>query len=95
MTKDIVLKKKTYIEGLTKEEILFLLEFLEEELEIFPIELEDAESECSAIGFISVDAASSLNYDYDGSGLRDFVNVAMKCGGTEFNFNGISVYISK
>ena len=95
MNHEIVLRKKPYIEGLVKEEVLELLELLEDDPEVLPIEIEDGERECSAIGFITVDAASSLNYDYKGSGLKDFVMVAMESGGTDFNFDGIGVCVLK
>lgn len=54
MIYDIVLKKKPYVEGLTRED-----------------------------------------YDYKNSGLKDFVKVAMECGGTDFNFNGVKVCVLK
>ncbi len=93
MIYDVVLRKKSYIEGLVKEEILELLELLEDDPEVFPIELEDGEKECSAIGFITVDAASELNYDY--GGLKDVVMVAMENGYKDFNFHGMSVCVLK
>lgn len=95
MKYDIVLKKKPYIQGLEKEEILLILSLLNDEVDVFPIEIEDGEEACSAMGFITVDAAQSLDYDYKNSGLEDFVIVAMKCGGTDFNFNGIKVCVLK
>lgn len=95
MNYEIVLKKKPYIEGLNREEIFSLLELLEDDPEVLPIEIEDGEKACSAMGFITIDAASSLNYDYKGSGLKDFVIVAMEYSGTDFNFNGIGVCILK
>lgn len=95
MIYDIVLRKKPYVEGLTREEIVSQLDLLEDEIEVLPIEIEDEEAECSAMGFITVDAASLLDYDYKNSGLKDFVMVAMECGGTDFNFNGIRVCVLK
>lgn len=95
MIYDIVLKKKPYVQGLEKEEILLLLDLLDDEGEVFPIEIEDGDAECSSIGFITVDTAQLLDYDYKNSGLKDFVIVAMKCGGTDFNFNGVKVCVLK
>lgn len=92
---DIVLIKKPYQEGITKEEISLLLESLENDIEVLPIEIEDGEAACSAMGFITVDAASMLDYDYINSGLKDFVIVAMECGGTAFTFNRMKVSVLK
>lgn len=91
MIYDVVLRKKPYIEGLVKGEVLELLELLGDDPEVLPIEIEDAERECSAIGFITVDAASELNYDY--SGLKDVVMIAMEKGYKDFNFHGMSVCV--
>ena len=92
---DIVLIKKPYIEGITREETSSLWELLEDDIEVLPIEIEDGEAACSVMGFITVDAASMLNYDYNNSGLKDFVIVAMNCGDNYFNFNGINIYLLK
>ena len=93
MIYDVVLRKKPYIEGLVKEEVLELLELLGDDPEVLPIEIEDAERACSAIGFITVDAASELDYDYNV--LSDFVKLAMGSGGTDFNYHRMSVCVVK
>lgn len=95
MKYDIVLMKKPYVQGLEKRETLLLLDLLEDDVEVFPIEIEDPIAECSAMGFITADIARTLDYDYKNSGLKDFVIVAMECGGTDFNFNGMKVCVLK
>ena len=93
MSYEIVVKKKPYIQGLTREEVLLLLELLEDDAEVLPIEIEDGEKECSVMGFITVDAASFLNFDYKRSGLKTFIMAAIQCKDADFKFNGISICV--
>ncbi len=70
------------------------------ETEVYPIELEAKEHECSAMGFISVEAADSLNYDYDGSGLHDYIasildDMANEHEDNYYSFNGIDIFLSR
>ena len=69
---DIVLKEKPFEYGLVKSEIVDLLDMCNNP-EVYPIELEARDHECSAMGFISVDAADQLDFDYETSGLHDFI----------------------
>lgn len=70
-TFDIILIEKPCTTGLTKVEILKLCNYFENE--IYPIEIEAKRAECSAMGFITNEAADSLDFDYAASGLNDFV----------------------
>lgn len=59
--------------GLGRQEVIELLDKLDEDIEVFPIEITANEHESSAMGFITARFASTLNYDYDDSGLTKFV----------------------
>lgn len=72
MTFGIALKEKPFTEGLRRSEIMDLYDMLGGE-EVYPIELEARMQECSAMGFITVDAARELDFDYESSGLHDFI----------------------
>ena len=96
---EIVLMEKEAIDGLDKYSIINLFNMLSSK-DAYPIELEAKEHECSAMGFISVKAAESLNYDYESSGLHDYIasilddmnNESLNC---EYKFKEISIYLSR
>ena len=68
----IAMKEKPFTEGLLRSEIMDLYDMLGGE-EVYPIELEARMQECSAMGFITVDAARACDFDYEASGLHDFI----------------------
>ena len=77
MKREIILIEKKVEEGLTKKDISMILDIYKdcsEELEFYPIELESKQHECSVMGFITNEAAYLLDYDYETSGLHDFVS---------------------
>ncbi len=74
----IALKEKPGDSGLDKNDIVFLYGLIANPFsnstdEVYLIELEAKEHECSAMGFITVEAANLLDYDYESSGLHDFI----------------------
>ena len=65
---DIVLKDTPIEYGLDRESIVELYDKLgESSIEVYPIEIPAQYHECSAMGFITVDAADQLDYDYETS----------------------------
>lgn len=95
----IALKEKPFTEGLLRSEIMDLYDMLGGE-EVYPIELEARMQECSAMGFIAVDAARACDFDYEASGLHDFVSVLLDEGNRESEdsvcqFKGINIWLSK
>lgn len=70
----IALKRKEFISGLNKSDAMQLFDYLNEE-EAFPIEFDAIDAECCVIGFIAKKAASSLDYDYKHSGLKEFLQL--------------------
>lgn len=85
--------------GLTRSDVLDLFDMLGGE-EVFPLELEAREHECSAMGFISAEAAYALDYDYEYSGLHDFIagvlddmrNESEDC---TYEFKGVKIWLSR
>lgn len=68
--------------------------------EVYPIELEAKCVESSAMGFISKVAAEALDYDYEGSGLHDFISLILDDMNNEredkhYVFKGIDIYLSR
>lgn len=95
----VVLKEKIFGEGLTKEDTIELFSLLDG-AEACPLELVAMEHECSAMGFIAVDEAESIDYGYTESGLGNYVasilddmnNESPNC---EYTFRGISIWLSR
>lgn len=72
---DIALIEKEVFEGMDLQDmqLLFKKVAADEKSSVYFIELEAHEHECSAIGFISPSVADKLDYDYEKSGLHDFI----------------------
>lgn len=72
---DVALLEKYGTHGLNGYEVRSLYGILQfgGASEVYPIEIEAKEHECSAMGFISAEAAKKCYYDYKASGLEDFV----------------------
>lgn len=95
----IVLREKELTCGLSKNDVIDLFDMLND-IEAYPIELEAKEHECSAMGFITPGAAELLDYDYETSGLHDFIadilddmnNESENC---EYVFSGIRIWLSR
>ena len=96
---DIALVEKEFESGMTRSEIMDLYDMLGGR-EVFPIELRAGEHSCSAMGFITAEAADSLDYDYETSGLEAFVanilddmdNESEDC---TYHFNGLKIWLSR
>lgn len=99
MLYNIVLKEKAFCDGLKRSEIMDMYDMLKG-IEAYPIELEAREHECSAMGFITPNAAERLGFDYETSGLHDFIasilddmnNESERC---EYEFNGLKIWLSR
>ena len=92
---DVVLRKKYGEDGLCKEETNSMFDMLKSE-KGYPVEFMAKESEYSAIGFISPEAASTLEFDY--KELKDFVakilDGEVESNGCSYQFNGLLVWLN-
>ena len=95
----IALREKECVDGLTRNDIIDLFDMLDN-VEAFPIELLAREHECGAMGFITPEAADLLDYDYESSGLRDFIadildDMNNETEGCRYEFKGIKIWLSR
>ena len=99
---DMVLIEKEGIAGLTTTDIVKLQDLIDiENLPhgVFPIELEAHEHESSAMGFITPSAAETLCYDYETSGLHDFIANILDGMNLEnenhiYKFKNLTIYLN-
>ena len=97
MNYGITLKEKPFDYGLTRQEVVDLFDMLNQ-TEAYPIELMAMDHECSAMGFIAIDAADQLNYNYSelekfvANILDDMENESDDC---RYEFKGISIWLSR
>lgn len=68
----LVLHEKPTCDGMTRTEAIDLIDMLGDH-EFLPIEIEAKFHESIAVGFITMDFADKLNFDYEGSGLNAFI----------------------
>ena len=68
----LVLHEKPTCDGMTRTEVIDLIDMLGDH-EFLPIEIEAKCDESIAVGFITMDFAYKLNFDYKNSGLNDFI----------------------
>ncbi len=66
----------------------------------YPIEILAKEHESSAMGFITVDAANELEFDYEKSGLNDFIagildDMEKESNDCRYEFKGIKIWLSR
>lgn len=97
MLYDIVLIEKPGCDGITLAEIKQIFPMLKD-AEAFPIELEAKEHECSAMGFITPNAAEQLNYEYDA--LRTFVanildDMANETPDNTYSYQNLTIYLTR
>lgn len=95
----IVLKEKEFTDGLNKSEIIDMLDMLDS-TETYPIELEARDHECAAMGFISLNAAEKFWYDYELSGLHDYIasildDMEKESDDCTYEFKGIQIWLSR
>lgn len=92
-TYGIMLIEKPEVEGLTKSEVMQMYDQMDAD-EAYPLEISGCET--SAMGFITKDAAKILDYDYEESGLKDFVATILNDMNNEsidgiYKFRGIKI----
>ena len=96
MKYDIVLCEMPAEKGLTKALIAEMADMIADD-EFYPIEIFAHEVECSAMGFISAEAAEKLDYDYDelsdyiGDILDDLEKETPDC---KYEFKGLTIFMS-
>lgn len=88
--------QKPGCEGLSAENIAHLMRVIKENgvENVFPIDIEAKEVECSFMGFISVEAADEFDYDYEHSGLRDYLDLLMNLPSVAYgtyDYRGIKI----
>lgn len=93
----ITLVEKPNVDGLTKAEVMEMYDQMNGD-EAYPLEISGCET--SAMGFITPEAAEVLNYDYQESGLNDFVAVILDDMNNEsedgtYEFRGIRIHLSR
>lgn len=93
----ITLIEKPNVDGLTKAEVMEMYDQMNGD-EGYPLEISGCET--SAMGFITPEAAEILNYDYQESGLNDFVAVILDDMNNEsedgtYEFRGIRIHLSR
>lgn len=93
----ITLIEKPNVDGLTKAEVMEMYDQMDGD-EAYPLEI--GGSETSAMGFITPEAAEILDYDYQESGLNDFVAVILDDMNNEsedgtYEFRGIRIHLSR
>lgn len=95
----IVLKEREFTSGLTRNDIMFLFNKIGD-TEAYPIEMEARVHECSVMGFISREAAEVFDYDYENSGLHDFISLILDdmdndSENCEYEFRGVRIWLSR
>lgn len=95
--KAIYLLEVDGIRGLTVVDLFRFLSLIGED-EVYPIEIEASEVESSAMGFITAEAADSLEYDYTElskhiASIMDDMNNETKDG--RYKILGIDVYLTR
>lgn len=93
----ITLIEKPNVDGLTKTEVMEMYDQMDGD-EAYPLEI--GGSETSVMGFITPEAAEILDYDYQKSGLNDFVAVILDDINNEsedgtYEFRGIRIHLSR
>lgn len=93
----ITLVEKPNVDGLTKAEVMEMYDQMNGD-EAYPLEISGCET--SAMGFITPEAAEILDYDYEDSGLNDFVAVILDDMNNEsedgtYEFRGIRIHLSR
>ena len=68
----VALREKECNDGLDRNDAVDLIDMLDENGG-YPIEIPAKEHESSAMGFITTNAANELEFDYEKSGLNDFI----------------------
>ena len=67
---------------------------------VYPIEIPAKEHESFAMGFITSNAANELEFDYEKSGLNDFIagildDMEKESNDCRYEFKGIKIWLSR
>ena len=95
----LVLREKYGIEGISRNDVIDLFDMLDG-TEAYPIELYSNEQEGYAMGFITPKAADLVDYDYENSGLREYIasildDMEQESKTCEYEFKGIKIWMSR
>lgn len=95
----LVLIEKCCTDGLTKAEVMDIFDMLDSN-EAYPVELSAYAQESSAMGFITPKAAELIDYDYEYSGLHNYIalildDVNREEDSCEYEFKGIKIWLSR
>ena len=95
----LVLREKYGNDGIARNDVIDLFDMLDEN-EAYPIELSAYAQESSAMGFITSKAANLIDYDYEGSGLHNYIasildNMENENETFEYEFKGIKIWLSR
>lgn len=95
----VVLREKESNDGLDRNDVIDLFDLLDENGG-YPIEILAKEHESSAMGFITVDAANALEFDYEKSGLNDFIagildDMEKESEDCRYEFKSIEIWLSR
>lgn len=95
----MVLIEKPAGEGMSLSDSVMLLAKIKK-ANFIPIEIDAAKHESSAMGYINLEFADKLNYDYAKSGLIPFVQNILDDTEEEtlsglYDFNGNTIYITR
>ena len=96
---DVVLLEKESASGLEKSEVMDLFDLLSGK-EGYPLEVQARSVESCAMGFIIPQAAEKLDYDYEKSGLYDYIadildNMEKESPDCSYEYQGIRIWISR
>lgn len=94
----LVLFEKPFESGLTRKDIPELLSKTPEDSEVYPIEIMATQQECSAMGFITRETADLLDFDYEKSGLNNFIadildDLNKETETNTYEFKGIKIFM--
>ena len=90
---------KLGIDGITKTDVMDMFDMLDS-TEAYPIELSAYAQESSAMGFITTKAAELIEYDYEYSGLHNYIacildDMRRENDSCEYEFKGIKIWLSR
>lgn len=96
---DVALLEKAGEEGLTREEAISLIDKLREDY-FYPIELLANVNEYSAMGFITVQTADRMDFDYESSGLHKFLASLMddreyRTEDGAYEYHGVDIFLGE
>lgn len=95
----VALRETEGADGLNRNDAVDLIDMLDAD-GAYPIEIPAKEHGSSARGFISVRAANDLEFDYQNSGLNDFIasildDMGKESDDSQYEFKGIKIWLSR